>query len=146
MMQMRFIRSLLFAVVIVIVLLSMSVTAVAQVSIGVIVTVAPPPLPIYDQPLCPGENYIWTPGYWAYGDDLDDYYWVPGTWVLAPEVGFLWTPGYWEWNDDRYIFNDGYWGPQVGFYGGMFYWFCCFWGGYGRRRSGCRWLYYHNTA
>ena len=144
-MQIRFIRSLLFAVVIVIVLLSMSVTAVAQVSIGVIVTVAPPPLPIYDQPLCPGENYIWTPGYWAYGDDLDDYYWVPGTWVLAPEVGFLWTPGYWEWNDDRYIFNDGYWGPQVGFYGGIFYGFGYFGEGY----EGGRWdrdRFYYNTA
>src|ERR1700690_3972322 len=24
----------------------------------------PPPLPQYDQPDCPGEGYIWTPGYW----------------------------------------------------------------------------------
>src|SRR5579864_6012547 len=23
----------------------------------------PPPLPTYSQPACPGENYIWTPGY-----------------------------------------------------------------------------------
>jgi hypothetical protein len=27
------------------------------------------------QPICPGEGYIWTPGYWAW--DGDDYYWVP---------------------------------------------------------------------
>ena len=90
-MHIRFIRTLLFALVIA--MLSVSVTAFAQVAMGVVVTFAPPPLPVYEQPLCPGEGYIWTPGYWAYGDDFDDSYWVPGTWVLAPEIGFLWTPG-----------------------------------------------------
>ncbi len=28
---------------------------------------APPPLPQYDQPPAPQDNYIWTPGYWAWG-------------------------------------------------------------------------------
>ena len=65
----------------------------AQVSVGVSITTPPPPLPVYVQPYCPGPNYIWTPGYWAWGPD--GYYWVPGTWVLAPQVGLLWTPGYW---------------------------------------------------
>ena len=55
------------------------------------ITIAPPVLPVYVQPALPGPGYIWTPGYWAYGDD--DYYWVPGTWVLPPTVGLLWTPG-----------------------------------------------------
>ncbi len=87
--------------------------------IGVSITFAPPALPVYEQPLCPGEGYIWTPGYWAYDYDDGDYYWVPGTWVLAPEVGFLWTPGYWGWGGDGFIFHEGYWGPQVGFYGGI---------------------------
>ena len=72
----------------------------------------PPPLPVYEQPLCPDEGYIWTPGYWAYDDDYDDYYWVPGTWVMAPEVGFFWTPGYWGWEGEGFIFHEGYWGPQ----------------------------------
>jgi hypothetical protein len=26
---------------------------------------APPALPDYDQPPCPGDNYLWTPGYWG---------------------------------------------------------------------------------
>jgi hypothetical protein len=56
------------------------------------ITIAPPPLVEYEQPLCPGDGYLWEPGYWAWGDD--DYYWVPGVWIEAPEVGFLWTPGY----------------------------------------------------
>src|ERR1700720_270386 len=93
----------------------------AQISVGIAVGVAPPVLPVYEQPLCPGEGYIWTPGYWAYGDD--DYYWVPGTWVLAPRVGVFWTPGYWGWGDGGYFWHGGYWGPHVGFYGGVNYGF-----------------------
>ena len=93
----------------------------AQISVGIAVRIAPPELPVYEQPLCPGEGYIWTPGYWAYGDD--DYYWVPGTWVLAPRVGVLWTPGYWGWGDGGYFWHGGYWGPHVGFYGGVNYGF-----------------------
>ena len=33
-----------------------------------------------------GEGYIWTPGYWAYDYDYQDYYWVPGTWVEAARL------------------------------------------------------------
>ncbi len=123
------IRSLLFALV----MLAMSAVSFAQIS--VLITIAPPALPVYEQPLCPAEGYIWTPGYWAYGDDFDDYYWVPGTWVLAPEVGFLWTPGYWAWEDGRFIFYEGYWGPRVGFYGGIPYGYGYFGEGY----EGGRW-------
>jgi len=71
------------------------------------ITIAPPVLPVYVQPALPGPGYIWTPGYWAYGDD--GYYWVPGTWVLPPAVGVLWTPGYWGWHDGIYAWNAGYW-------------------------------------
>ena len=88
--------------------------------IGVSVSFGPPALPVYEQPLCPGDGYLWTPGYWAYDDD-DGYYWVPGTWVEAPQVGFLWTPGYWGWGGNAFVFHEGYWGPQVGFYGGINY-------------------------
>jgi hypothetical protein len=93
----------------------------AQVSVGVSITTPPPPLPVYVQPYCPGPNYIWTPGYWAWGPD--GYYWVPGTWVVAPQVGLLWTPGYWGWGDRVYVWHAGYWGPHVGFYGGINYGF-----------------------
>ena len=93
----------------------------AQVSVGVSVRIGPPALPVYAQPICPVEGYIWTPGYWAYGDD--GYYWVPGVWVMPPRVGVLWTPGYWGWSGGVYIFHAGYWGPHVGFYGGVNYGF-----------------------
>jgi hypothetical protein len=124
-------------------MLLMSVASSAQVRVGVAITIAPPELPVYEQPICPGDGYLWTPGYWAYGDD--DYYWVPGTWVLAPEVGFLWTPGYWGWADGGYVFYDGYWGPQVGFYGGINYGF----GYFGHGFEGGRWdngHFFYNRA
>src|ERR1700720_1537604 len=101
--------------------LLMPVSAPAHVDVGISITVAPPAIPVYTQPICPGPNYIWTPGYWAWGPD--GYYWVPGTWVVAPAVGVLWTPGYWGWGDGVYVWHAGYWGPRVGFYGGINYGF-----------------------
>ena len=92
----------------------------AEDSTGIAVDIAPPPLPVYDQPPIPAPGYIWTPGYWAWDDDTG-YYWVPGTWALPPEPELLWTPGYWGWNDGVYAFHEGYWGPEVGFYGGVSY-------------------------
>ena len=89
---------------------------------AIAVDIAPPPLPVYDQPPIPAPGYIWTPGYWTWDDDTG-YYWVPGTWVLPPEPALLWTPGYWGWNDGVYAFHEGYWGPEVGFYGGVSYGF-----------------------
>ena len=39
----------------------------------------------------------------------------------APGAGYIWTPGYWAYNGSNYFFNNGYWGPTVGFYGGVNY-------------------------
>src|ERR1700691_3605644 len=97
----------------------------------------PPELPDYDQPPCPGDNYIWTPGYWSYAQA--GYYWVPGAWVLAPYVGALWTPGYWGWYGSRYHWYHGYWGAHVGFYGGVNY-------GYGYGGDGYEGGYWRNNA
>src|SRR5262245_56296623 len=93
----------------------------AQVSIGVSVTIEPPALPVYEQPPIPAPGYIWTPGYWGWGEE--GYYWVPGTWVEPPAVGLLWTPGYWALRGATYIWHAGYWGPHIGFYGGINYGF-----------------------
>jgi len=101
-----------------------ALTMVPAASFGgvfVSVTIAPPVLPVYTQPICPGDGYLWTPGYWAYGPD--GYYWVPGVWVRPPAVGLLWTPGYWGWGSGVYVFHPGYWGPHIGFYGGVNYGF-----------------------
>src|SRR5882672_9313571 len=96
--------------------LALPLASFAQVEFSV--NIAPPELPVYEQPLCPVAGYMWTPGYWAYEND---YYWVPGVWVPPPRVGLLWTPPWWGWNNGAYAFNQGYWGPHVGFYGGINY-------------------------
>jgi hypothetical protein len=95
--------------------------AKAQIAVGISIRVAPPAIPVYVQPACPIEGYLWTPGYWAYGDD--GYYWVPGVWITPPRVGVLWTPGYWGWGGGIYAWHGGYWGPHIGFYGGVNYGF-----------------------
>src|ERR1700751_56022 len=103
------------------VMMAFSYPALAQVSLRVSVRIGPPALPVYEQPPCPGDGFIWTPGYWAWGPD--GYFWVPGTWVLAPTPGYLWTPGYWGWAGGVYVWHGGYWGPHVGVYGGINYGF-----------------------
>ena len=98
--------------------------AQAQLSVDVSVEIAPPPcFPYYEQPIIPDEGYIWVPGYWAWDASDSDYYWVPGTWVQPPQPELLWTPAYWGWVGGRYVFQPGYWGREVGFYGGIDYGF-----------------------
>ncbi len=119
-------------------LIALALPSMSHAGIILSIGIAPPPLPVYDQPLCPGDGYIWTPGYWAYNSD-DGYFWVPGTWVEAPQAGLLWTPGYWGWGDGVYVFHEGYWGPHVGFYGGIDY-------GFGYTGAGYAGGYWNNGA
>jgi WXXGXW repeat (2 copies) len=124
-------------------LCAIALTSASFGQLAISVRFGPPALPVYEQPLCPGEGYLWTPGYWAY--DADDYFWVPGTWVLAPEPGLFWTPGYWAWAGEGFTFYDGYWGPRVGFYGGINYGYGYFGEGY----QGGRWdhdRFFYNRA
>ena len=107
-------------------LLALFVCLVPALSFGEVfisVNFAPPVLPVYEQPACPEDGWMWTPGYWAYDYDISDYYWVPGTWVPAPYEGALWTPGYWGWGNGVYVWHPGYWGDHVGYYGGVNYGF-----------------------
>jgi len=84
----------------------------------------PPPLPEYEQPELSQPGYLWTPGYWSYTEGSGGgYYWVPGAWVAPPLPEYLWTPSYWGWDGHRYKFHYGFWGPHVGFYGGINYGF-----------------------
>ena len=108
------------------------------------ITEPPPPLQEYEQPPIPAEGYIWTPPFWQYG--RSGYYWVPGVWVEPPSIGLLWTPGYWGFSGGYYRWNAPYWGPTVGFYGGINYGF----GYFGRGYEGGRWdggrFHYNQTV
>ena len=136
-MRFKLIRSFMLALA----MLSASAASSAQVFLSV--SIGPPPLPVYEQPLCPGEDYVWVPGYWAWSPV--GFYWVPGTWALAPEPDLLWTPGYWAFESAAYYWHPGYWGPVVGYYGGIDYGFgypgTGYYGGYWRNRH-----FFYNQA
>jgi hypothetical protein len=123
-------------------LIMLSAPPQSSAQIAITVGFGPPALPVYDLPVCPGDGYLWTPGYWAWDGDFDDYYWVPGTWVESPEVGFLWTPPWWGWNGSAFLFHEGWWGPTIGFYGGINYGFGYFGVGFvGGRWDGGHFFY-----
>lgn len=115
----------------------------AQVSVRVSIRIAPPVIPVYQQPVCPTEGYLWIPGYWGYG--TYGYYWIPGYWTTPPKIGYLWTPGYWTFVEGFYKWTPGYWGVHVGYYGGINYGF----GYYGTGFVGGIWkgsVFCYNTA
>ena len=113
-------------------------TGASFAQLAISVRFGPPPIPVYEQPPIPGDGYLFTPGYWSWDGDGDDYYWVPGTWVRPPAVGVLWTPGWWGFEGAGFRFHEGYWGPRVGFYGGINYGFGYFGAGFvgGRWNNG----------
>jgi hypothetical protein len=114
-------RHLVFFALLFTIAVAVPIASHAQVAVGISIRTAPPPIPVYEQPPCPQEGFLWTPGFWAYGNT--GYYWTPGVWVAPPRVGFLWTPGYWGFAGGLYGWHGGYWGPHVGFYGGVNYGF-----------------------
>jgi WXXGXW repeat (2 copies) len=132
----------LFPLAIALAFIGAPVISSAQVYVSI---TAPPVLPQYQQPQLSNPNYIWTPGYWAVGGS--GYYWVAGSWQQPPQIGLLWTPGYWGYNQgqNRYNYNQGYWGRQVGYYGGVNYGY----GYYGNGYNGGSWQgnsFRYNTA
>jgi hypothetical protein len=135
----RFVRPFLLILMLT---LMFTLASASYAAVFISVTVAPPPLPVYVQPPCPEPGYLWIPGYWAWGPY--GYYWVPGYWAPAPNPGYYWTPGYWGWDDVgvAFIWHGGYWGPHVGFYGGVNYGFGFFGEGFvGGEWRGDRFFY-----
>ncbi len=114
-------RKLLMPAIFMLLFALFALPAPSSAQIAISVAVGPPALPVYTQPPCPTEGYMWTPGYWGWR--TEGYYWVPGVWVAPPRVGVFWTPGYWGFAGGLYGWHGGYWGPHVGFYGGINYGF-----------------------
>jgi hypothetical protein len=142
----KFMKKIIFQLILILAVSGLTVKrADAQVlSVGVSIHIGPPVIPVYTQPVCPVDGYLWVPGYWAYDDDYG-YFWVPGYWAEPPEIGFLWTPGYWGYVNGIYAWNGGYWGPHIGFYGGVNYGCGYFGAGY----AGGGWVgghFRYNTA
>jgi hypothetical protein len=70
-----------------------------------------PPDPIQETPpdeKPEGDNVVWIPGYWSWGDDRSDFIWVSGFWRVAP-AGRKWVPGYWTQTDSGWQWVSGLW-------------------------------------
>ena len=117
-----------------------SSTASAQVVVSV--SVAPPVLPVYTQPICPAPGYIWTPatGPTPMTADITGF---PARGSNRPKSAFSGRPAIGVGTTAR-TWNAGYWGPEVGFYGGINYGFGYtgfgYEGGYWRDRN-----FYYNS-
>ena len=105
-------------------LFALPAASYAQVGVGVSITVAPPALPVYEQPPCPTEGYLWTPGYWGFAGGA--YLWHGGYW--GPHVGFYGGinygfgyggVGFWggRWEGGHFLYNTAAWHVGVGFHG-----------------------------
>ncbi len=92
----------------------------------------------------PEENDIWVPGYWAWGEG--GYYWSGRHLDATAAAGLSVDAGYWAANNSNaFVWHQGYWGPTVGFYGGINYGA----GYYGHGYVGGRWSgnqFQYNTA
>jgi len=83
------------------ILLAMPAPSMAALVFSVVI--APPPLPVYEQPLCPGDGYLWTPSYWD--SDVLAAYAVEAAYVrLRPDHrrAILWR-ALWKFHFSRYI-------------------------------------------
>lgn len=54
----------------------------------------------------PGEDYVWSPGYWRYYQA--DYRWRPGNWVRG-YPNWCWIPPRYVWTPYGCVFVGGYW-------------------------------------
>jgi hypothetical protein len=81
----------------------------------------PPPLPEYDQPQAPGDGYLWTPGYWAWGPVAITG--CPARGFRLPTRALSGPPATGATRNNRYGFYPGYWGQHIGYYGGVNYGF-----------------------
>ena len=57
-----------------------------------------------------GEQFVWTPGYWAWDSDRNGYIWVSGCW-RAPPPAMCWVPGYWTKTAVGWQWVAGFWAP-----------------------------------
>src|SRR5580704_14288719 len=93
-------------------------------SADVSITIAPPPIPVYDQPPCPDDGYLWTPGWWGFAGGF--YGWHPGFW--GPHIGFYggvnygfgyFGTGFWggRWEGGHFFYNSACWHVGAGIHG-----------------------------
>lgn len=62
-------------------------------------TIAPPDPLVDPVDPSPGEDYIWSPGYWDCQDEEQQ--WVAGGWIHE-RPGYTWRPHHWAYGPDNH--------------------------------------------
>ena len=88
-------------------------------------------LPVYGQPICPGDGFLWTPATGRMTTASPITTGCQACWFRRRKSVSCGRRKAGGWGDGGYFFNEGYWGPTVGFYGGINYGFGYYGEGYG---------------
>lgn len=71
-----------------------------------VVTEEPPAPQVEVQPVAPGPDYAWTPGYWSWNGR---WVWVGGVWVVRPHPHAVWIGPRWVHRGHGYVWVRGRW-------------------------------------
>ena len=72
----------------------------------VVVTQAPPAPIIESIPLCPGPDFVWIGGSWAW---RGSWVWTSGYYYRRPVGQVAWVPGYWGHRTNGWVWMRGRW-------------------------------------
>jgi len=70
---------------------------------------APPPVVIEQPSPPPDPSYVWTPGYWRWDTEAEQWRWIAGQWLNPPYPGAKWQAGYWQKTPDGWVWRKGRW-------------------------------------
>jgi hypothetical protein len=73
----------------------------------VLVRETPPPPKHEEVGRAPSASYVWTPGYYTYGNS--QWVWVPGEWKTPPRAGSTWVAGHWDHVEGGWVWTPGHW-------------------------------------
>jgi len=66
----------------------------------------PPALVVEERSPCPGPDYAWVQGNWAWEGQ---WVWRRGRWDQRPHAEAVWAPGSWSRGDQHWIYVEGGW-------------------------------------
>ena len=88
-------------------ILASGLTAPAFAQVGIYIGRTPPPMRYEVEGPMPGPGYVWTEGYWAWGDGR--YEWRRGAWQRPPYEGAYWSHPHYDHYQQGWAVHEGHW-------------------------------------
>lgn len=73
---------------------------------GIFVHHHPPPARVEIMTACPGPDYVWISGSWAWHDH---WVWNRGYWGRRPHAGAIWVDSHWQHHHGGWKHHRGHW-------------------------------------